>query len=147
MSNHIATINWKRNGRPFEYQKYSRNHQWKFDGGLEIFASASPSYLGDPENIDPEEAFVASIASCHMLSFLALACKEKLVVDDYGDEAVGVLEKVGTKLAITKVTLNPIVKWSGDKQPDAPTIQKLHHNAHEQCFIANSVKTEISINV
>ena len=140
------TLTWKRGDLPFEYQKYSRNHTWKFDGGHEMTASAAPAYLGDPKNVDPEEAFVASLSSCHMLTFLAIACKQKFVMDDYVDEAVGVMEKNAEgKLAITKVTLKPKITFSGDKKPTAEELDKMHHAAHENCFIASSVKTEITV--
>ena len=109
-------------------------------------ASAAPAYLGDPKNVDPEEAFVASLSACHMLTFLALACKQKFVLDEYIDEAVGHMEKNAEgRLAITKVTLKPKLKWGGDKQPTAEELEKIHHAAHENCFIANSVKTEVTV--
>ena len=109
-------------------------------------ASAAPAYLGNPKNVDPEEAFVASLSSCHMLTFLAIACKQKFVMDDYVDEAVGVMEKNAEgKLAITKVTLKPKITFSGEKTPSAEELDKMHHAAHENCFIANSVKTEITV--
>ena len=143
MSEHKTTLTWKRGGLPFEYQKYSRNHMWKFDGGHEMTASAAPAYLGDPKNVDPEEAFVASLSSCHMLTFLAIACKQKFVLDEYVDDAIGQMEKNAEgKMAITKVTLRPKLKWSGDKQPTVEELDKIHHAAHDNCFIANSVKTE-----
>ena len=140
------TLTWKRGDLPFEYQKYSRNHTWKFDGGHEMTASAAPAYLGDPKNVDPEEAYVASLSSCHMLTFLAIACKQKFVMDDYVDEAVGVMEKNAEgKLAITKLTLKPKITFSGEKKPSAEELDKMHHAAHENCFIANSVKTEVTV--
>ncbi|HVI81263.1 MAG TPA: OsmC family protein [Chthoniobacterales bacterium] len=146
MSEHKTTLTWKRGGLPFEYQKYSRNHMWKFDGGHEMTASAAPAYLGDPKNVDPEEAFVASLSSCHMLTFLAIACKQKFVLDEYVDDAIGQMEKNAEgKMAITKVTLRPKLKWSGDKQPTAEELDKIHHAAHDNCFIANSVKTEVTV--
>jgi organic hydroperoxide reductase OsmC/OhrA len=119
---------------------------WKFDGGHEMTASAAPAYLGDPKNVDPEEAFVASLSSCHMLTFLAIACKQKFVLDEYVDDAIGQMEKNAEgKMAITKVTLRPKLKWSGDKQPTAEELDKIHHAAHDNCFIANSVKTEVTV--
>src|SRR6267142_287763 len=141
MSEHKMTLTWNRGDAPFEYQKYSRNHSWKFDGGHEMTASAAPAYLGDPE-----DAFVASLSACHMLTFLAIACKQKFVLDEYVDEAVGHMEKNAEgRLAITKVTLKPKLKWGGDKQPSAEELDKIHHAAHENCFIANSVKTEVTV--
>jgi organic hydroperoxide reductase OsmC/OhrA len=146
MSEHKTTLTWKRGDLPFEYQKYSRNHMWKFDGGHEMTASAAPAYLGDPKNVDPEEAFVASLSSCHMLTFLAIACKQKFVLDEYVDDAIGQMEKNAEgKMAITKVTLRPKLKWSGDKQPTVEELDKIHHAAHDNCFIANSVKTEVTV--
>jgi len=146
MSEHKMTLTWKRGDAPFDYQKYPRNHTWKFDGGHEMTASAAPAYLGDPKNVDPEEAFVASLSACHMLTFLAIACKQKFVLDEYVDEAVGHMEKNAEgRLAITKVELHPKLKWGGDKQPMAEELDKMHHAAHENCFIANSVKTEVTV--
>jgi len=146
MSEHKITLTWKRGDTPFEYQKYSRDHTWKFEGGHEMQASAAPAYLGNPKLADPEEAFVASLSSCQMLTFLAIAAKKKFVLDEYVDEAVGHMEKNAEgRLAITHVTLKPRLKFSGDKQPTAEEIEEMNHTAHEQCFIANSVKTEITI--
>ena len=146
MSEHKITLTWKRGDLPFDYQKYSRDHTWKFDGGHEMQASAAPAYLGNPKNVNPEEAFVASLSSCHMLTFLAIACKQKFVLDEYTDEAIGHMEKNAEgKLAITRVTLQPKIKFSGDKQPTSEELDKMHHAAHEDCFIANSVKTEITV--
>ncbi len=140
------TLTWKRGDLPFEYQKYSRNHTWKFDGGHEMTASAAAAYLGDPKNVNPEEAYVASLSSCHMLTFLAIACKQKFVLDEYVDEAVGHMEKNAEgKMAITKVTLTPKITFSGDKKPSAEELGKMHHAAHDSCFIASSVKTEITV--
>ena len=146
MSEHKITLTWKRGDKPFEYHKYSRDHTWKFDGGHEMQASAAPAYLGNPELVDPEEAFVASLSSCQMLTFLAIAAKKKFVLDEYVDEAIGYMEKnADGKLAITRVTLRPLLKFSGEKQPTAQEIEEMNHAAHEQCFIANSVKTEVKV--
>ena len=140
------TLTWKRGDVPFEYQKYPRDHTWKFDGGHEMTASAAPAYLGNPKHVDPEEAYVASLSSCHMLTFLSIACKQKFVMDEYVDEAVGVMEKnTEGKLAITRLTLKPRIKFSGEKQPTKEELDKMHHAAHENCFIASSVKTEIKV--
>ena len=109
-------------------------------------ASAAPAYLGNPNLVDPEEAFVASLSSCHMLTFLAIACKKRFVLDEYSDDAVGMMEKnADGRLAITRVTLRQRLKFSGDKQPTPQEIEEMNHAAHEQCFIANSVKTEIRV--
>ena len=146
MSEHKVNLTWKRGDVPFEYQKYPRNHTWKFEGGHEMTASAAPAYLGDPKQVDPEEAFVASLSSCHMLTFLAMACKKKFVLDEYVDDAVGVMEKNAEgRLAIRHVTLKQRLKFSGDRQPTAQEIEEMNHLAHDQCFIANSVKTEIKV--
>ena len=146
MSEYKITLTWKRGDKPFEYQKYSRDHTWKFGGGHEMQASAAPTYLGNPNLVDPEEAFVASLSSCHMLTFLAIACKKKFVLDEYVDEAVGHMEKNAEgRLAITRVVLRQRLKFSGDKQPTAQEIEEMNNAAHEQCFIANSVKTEVKV--
>jgi organic hydroperoxide reductase OsmC/OhrA len=146
MSEHKVSLRWERGDAAFEYQKYPRNHTWKFDGGHEMQASAAPAYLGDPKNVDPEEAFVASLSSCHMLTFLAIACKKKFVLDEYVDEAVGHMEKNAEgRSAITRVVLKQKLKFSGDKQPTAQELEEMNHAAHEQCFIANSVKTEVTV--
>jgi organic hydroperoxide reductase OsmC/OhrA len=146
MSEHKITLTWKRGDKPFEYQKYSRDHTWKFDGGHEMQASAAPAYLGNPNLVDPEEAFVASLSSCQMLTFLAIAAKKKFELDEYVDEATGYMDKNAEgKLAITRVTLRPRLKFSGEKQPNTQEIEEMNHAAHEQCFIANSVKTEVKV--
>ena len=145
MSQHTASINWQAESEDPSYDVYTRNHTWSFDNGSSVNASATPEYKGDPANIDPEEAFVASIASCHMLTFLAIASKKRLVVRAYSDNAVGHLEKTDTgKFAITRVQLQPKVKFAADT-PSADTLTKMHHSAHEHCFIANSVNTKVEI--
>src|ERR1041384_4489822 len=137
MSEHKVTLTWQRGDKPFEYQKYSRDHTWKFDGGHEMQATAAPVYLGNPKLVDPEEAFVASLSSCHMLTFLAIACKKKFMLDEYVDDAVGHMEKNDQgRLAITRVELHPKLKFSGDKQPTEQELEEMHHMAHDQCFIA-----------
>jgi organic hydroperoxide reductase OsmC/OhrA len=108
--------------------------------------TAAPAYLGNPANVDPEEAFVASLSSCHMLTFLAIACKQKFVLDSYEDEAIGYMEKNAEgRMAITRVELRPMLIWSGDRIPTAEELDKMHHAAHENCFIANSVKTNVTV--
>ncbi len=148
MSEYTATIKWQRDGQDFLSNKYSRGHTWTFDGGAEVPASSSPHVVPVPmsvaANVDPEEAFVASLSSCHMLWFLAIAAKRKFVVDSYIDNAVGTLEKdADSKLAITRVTLRPQIKFSGDSEPTPGELENMHHEAHEKCFIANSVKTQV----
>ena len=146
MSEHKATLRWERGDAEFSYQKYPRDHTWSFDGGHTMTATAAPAYLGNPANTDPEEAFVASLSSCHMLTFLAIACKKKFVLDEYVDDAAGVMEKNSEgRLAITRVTLRQRLKFSGDKQPTPQELDEMNHAAHEQCFIANSVKTEVKV--
>ena len=145
MSEHRCTVVWKGGDAPFTYDEYSRDHAWRFPGGEEVAASAAPSFLGNDARVDPEEGLVASLSSCHMLTFLAIAARKRLVVASYEDDAVGVMEKnEDGKLAVTRVTLRPAIEWGGDA-PDAATIDKMHHKAHENCFIANSVKTEIVV--
>ncbi|MBW8183793.1 OsmC family protein [Shewanella nanhaiensis] len=149
MSEYLAIINWKRAAdESFIDNEYSRGHQWSFDGGVEISASSSPHIVPLPfsveANVDPEEAFVASLSSCHMLFFLGIAAKRRWVVDAYHDNAVGVMElDESGKMAMTKVLLRPKVTFSGEKQPSLAQLEKVHHQSHEQCFIANSVKTEV----
>jgi len=146
MSEHTAILRWKRTSEDFTYQSYNRGHTWIFDGGSEIRASAAPGYLGDADCVDPEEAFVAALASCHMLTFLAVAARQKFVVDAYRDEAVGCMEKNSAgKMAITTVKLNPKITFSGEKTPTEAELQALHHAAHENCFIANSVLTKVEV--
>jgi len=152
MSVHAATIRWQRDGRHFANNQYSRGHTWEFDGGAVVPASASPDVVPLPmsiaENVDPEEAFVAALASCHMLVFLSIAAKRGYVVDEYQDEASGVMaEDEQGKLAITKVTLRPAATYSGGKRPTRQQVEKMHHRSHELCFIANSVKTVVETEV
>jgi organic hydroperoxide reductase OsmC/OhrA len=146
MSEYKVTLKWDRGGAEFSYQKYPRDHTWSFDGGDTISATAAPEYLGNPAYVNPEEAFVASLSSCHMLTFLAVACKQKFVIDSYEDEAVGHMEKnADGKLAITRVELRPKIEWGGDQRPSTEELDKMHHAAHENCFIANSVTTEVMV--
>jgi len=145
MSEHHVVVEWRRGGIAFTYETYSRSHSWQFDGGVCVDASASPEYRGDPAHVDPEEAFVAAISSCHMLSFLAVASRKRWTVDRYHDHAVGRMEKnEHGKLAVTHVTLRPAVGFSGDL-PSDDAVLKAHEVAHENCFIANSVRTEIVV--
>jgi organic hydroperoxide reductase OsmC/OhrA len=146
MSEHKAAIIWARNGADFSYKTYSRDHVWRFDNGVETPASAAPAYLGNPQRVDPESAFVAALSSCHMLTFLALASYKGFVVDNYDDNAVGFLEKnANGKIAVTRVELRPRILFSGDKQPTQADLDWLHEKAHKECFIANSVTTEVSV--
>ena len=146
MSEHRATIRWTRETESFAYDDYSRSHSWAFPGGTVVEAASAPDYLGDPDRVDPEEALVAAISSCHMLTFLALASKKRFVVDRYDDPAVGVMEKnEDGKLAVTRVVLRPSVAFSGARQPSPEDLERMHHQAHEHCFIANSVRTRIDV--
>ncbi len=150
MSNHRAVILWQRASADFLNGRYSREHTWSFDGGLAIPASPSPLVVpapfSNPASVDPEEAFVASVSSCHMLTFLYLASRDGFVVDRYQDEAVGVMTKNEKGVPwISSITLNPGIAWSGKKLPTPQDQQRLHHLAHEQCFIANSIKTEVIV--
>ena len=143
---YTATIHWHRGpDEAFCDNRYSRGHQWSFDGGVTVRASASPHVVprySDPAGVDPEEAFIAALSSCHMLTFLHLAAKLGLVVDAYDDTAEGVMAKTAGKVWVSVVTLRPCVRWGG-VIPDPAQVAALHHAAHEDCFIANSVKTEI----
>jgi organic hydroperoxide reductase OsmC/OhrA len=149
MSEYIAKIHWVRSSdENYIDNKYSRGHEWTFDGGITVQASSSPHVVSLPysveANVDPEEAFVASLSSCHMLFFLSIAAKKRYVVDLYVDNAVGIMEKGDDgKVSMTKVTLRPNVQFSGDKKPTIEQLEKMHHLSHDQCFIANSVKTEV----
>jgi organic hydroperoxide reductase OsmC/OhrA len=148
MTPYSAVIAWQRDGQPFSDRRYQLQHQWRFDGGSVVAASSSPQVvalpMSDASAVDPEEAFVASLASCHLLWFLDIACRAGWVVDDYRDEASGVLARNAEgRAAMTVVTLRPQVRFAGDHQPDAAEIHRLHGQAHAECFIANSVKTEV----
>lgn len=147
MAEYSACIRWQRQQQTFTDQRYSRRHLWQFDGGLQVPGSSSPHSVplpySDPAAVDPEEAFVASVSSCHMLWFLSLAAKAGWVVDDYRDDAVGVMARNAEgQMAITVVTLRPAVRFEG-RQPPGDALARLHHEAHERCYIANSVKSEI----
>jgi organic hydroperoxide reductase OsmC/OhrA len=146
MSEHTATIAWRRETPDLAYETYNRDHDWSFDAGITVRASANPAYLGSENCVDPEEAFVASLSSCHMLTFLALAARKRYVVDAYEDRAVGILDKDSAgHLAMTRVTLRPQVTFSGEKVPGPEELRQLHERAHHACFIANSVKTEVVV--
>jgi organic hydroperoxide reductase OsmC/OhrA len=150
MSSYTATIRWTRDpNTDFARGQYSRAHSWAFDGGAVLPASPSPQVVPPPRTnqaaVDPEEAFVASLSSCHMLFFVDFARRAGIVVDSYVDEAEGVLEKrADGRMAMTRVTLHPRVTWGGTP-PDEAAIADLHHRAHEACFIANSVTTEVVV--
>lgn len=148
MSEHKATIVWQRGEQAFTDNAYSRGHLWKFDGGLTVPASASPDVvplpMSVPENVDPEEAFVAAISSCHMLTFLAIAAKRGFVIDSYTDAAVGIMGKNAEKrICVKQVILEPKISFTGSRIPTLQQLRKLHDQAHHNCFIANSVTTEV----
>ncbi|HEX9167207.1 MAG TPA: OsmC family protein [Gemmatimonadales bacterium] len=149
MGEYQATVKWERSGATFTDQKYSRAHRWVFDGGLTVPASASPHVVARPFTleaaVDPEEAFVAALSSCHMLWFLSIAAGQGFVVDCYEDRATGVMAKNAEgRLAMTEVTLRPVVQWAG-REPSPEALEALHAKAHEECFIANSVRTRVRV--
>jgi organic hydroperoxide reductase OsmC/OhrA len=148
MHRYTATTTWARDGAPFTDLRYSRAHRWKFDGGVDLLGSASPLHVrvpfSDPAGVDPEEAFVASISSCHLLSFLYVAAKRGVVVESYVDDAEGVMsENAEGRLAVTRVVLRPRVTYA--TPPDASEEAAMHHQAHDDCYIANSVRTEVLV--
>jgi organic hydroperoxide reductase OsmC/OhrA len=150
MSEHKARITWKRTGPDFLKGKYSREHTWTFDGGVTVPASSSPSVVPAPFSnanaVDPEEAFVASLSSCHMLTYVWLAYRDGFIVDSYEDDAVGKMEKNERGVPwVHQVTLHPKIAYSGTKLPSPADEERLHHKAHEECFVANSVKTEVTV--
>ncbi|HXQ64087.1 MAG TPA: OsmC family protein [Steroidobacteraceae bacterium] len=148
MAQYLAEVSWQRGSQPFLDNRYSRRHLLRFDGGLEVAGSASPHVvpmpLSDPAAVDPEEAFVASLASCHMLWFLSIAAGRNFRVDRYRDPASGTMARdAAGRMAMTVVTLRPEVAFSGAAIPSDADVEEMHHAAHAECFIANSVKTEV----
>lgn len=148
MSNYEMEIVWARDGAVFNDNRYSRRHRWLFDGGVDVPASSSPHVVPVPQSevaaVDPEEAFVASLASCHMLWFLSLAAARGYVVDGYRDKAVGIMgDDASGKIAMISVTLHPAVDFVGERLPTKEQVIALHEEAHGRCYIANSVKTEV----
>jgi organic hydroperoxide reductase OsmC/OhrA len=150
MAHHTATISWERSGPDFLKGIYSREHTWAFDGGLVVPASSSPLNVrlpfSNPANVDPEEAFVASISSCHMLTYLFLAYQRGFQVDSYQDLATGLVTRneKGTPW-VSSVVLHPEIAYSGERVPTEAEVAELHHQSHEQCFIANSVRTAVTV--
>jgi organic hydroperoxide reductase OsmC/OhrA len=147
---YTATIRWTRDGASFPDNRYSRGHTWAFDGGVTVPASSSPLVVPPPlareDAVDPEEAFVAALSSCHMLTFLAIAAKKRFTVDAYEDHALGVMTKnQNGKLFVSKVTLDPRIEFSGETVPTPEQIADMHHLAHKECFIANSVLTDVVV--
>ncbi len=145
MSEHKATIRWRKETESFAYADYNREHSWDFENGLKLTASAAPQFQGHPDCLDPEEAFVASLSSCHMLTLLAICAKKRRTVLSYTEQAVGFLEESEAgQLVVARVELHPHVEFQ-DWQPTTAELEKLHDSAHHHCFIANSVKTEIQV--
>jgi organic hydroperoxide reductase OsmC/OhrA len=145
-----ASLVWQRGTQPFTDQRYSRAHEWIFDGGLHVPASSSPLSvplpMSDAANVDPEEALVAAVSSCHMLFFLSIAAQRGYVVDHYRDHALGVMDSnADGKMAMTTITLRPAIAFSGQVRPDAAQLDALHHEAHDRCYIANSIKAEVIV--
>jgi organic hydroperoxide reductase OsmC/OhrA len=150
MSTYSARILWSRGDQAFTDRRYSRAHRMHFDGGVDLPGSSSPQVVplpySDAAAVDPEELFVASLSSCHMLWFLDLACRAGWCVDAYDDDAVGTMAPDGEgRLAMTEVVLRPAVAFAGERRPDAAEVERLHHAAHEACFIAHSVRSEVRI--
>jgi organic hydroperoxide reductase OsmC/OhrA len=150
MSEYTATVSWQRGTARFLDNRYSRAHEWRFDGGTVVPASSSPHSvpvpLSDPRGVDPEEAFVAALSSCHMLWFLSIAAKGGFVIESYEDHAAGYLEKnEDGRLAMTRVVLRPAIRFSGESVPTADQIRDLHDRSHHQCYIANSVRTVVTV--
>jgi organic hydroperoxide reductase OsmC/OhrA len=150
MSRHTAQVSWTRGDARFTDGRYSRGHAWRFDGGAEAAASSSPHSVplphSRPEAVDPEEAFVASISSCHMLWFLSIAAKRRHTVEEYVDEAEGFLERDGAgRMSMSRVVLRPRIVFAADHAPSTADIGSMHDEAHHACYIANSVKTVITI--
>jgi organic hydroperoxide reductase OsmC/OhrA len=145
MSEHHAKITWQRTSQDYTYQTYNRAHDWRFTA-VTVPASATKEYRGDPDRVNPEEALVAALSSCHMLTFLAIAAKRRLSLDSYVDDAIGFMEKnEAGRLAITRVTLRPKIVWTAGVSVSGADLEKMHHEAHEGCFIANSVTTKITV--
>ena len=147
---YTAGVIWTREGAVFTDNRYSRGHVWRFDGGVEVPASSSPLSVKLPlsraDAVDPEEALVAAVASFHMLFFLGFAAKARFVVDKYEDSALGVMTKNEQgKLFVSKITLRPAISFSGPKRPSAQELDALHHHAHEECYVANSVRAEVVV--
>ena len=148
MAERKTTILWNRNGAAFTDNRYSRGHRWLFDGGVEVPASSCPQIIPPPLSmeaaVDPEEAFVVSLSSCHMLWFLSVAAKRGFAVESYRDEAVGTMMKDAFgKVAMTRIILRPEVRFSDDHLPTSDELTAIHHEAHDCCYLANSVKTEV----
>lgn len=147
MSEHHASVVWSRTSADFTYESYNRAHEMRFKNGAVVLpASSAPEFRGDKARVDPEEAFVASLSSCHMLTFLALCARKRLTVESYEDNAVGMLEKgADGKLWMSRVALRPHVCFASSVTVSRETLAEIHHSAHQECFIANSVKTSVTV--
>jgi organic hydroperoxide reductase OsmC/OhrA len=147
MSEHHASVRWTRTSADFTYDSYNRAHAVTFKTGAIVLAgSAAPAFKGDADRVDPEEAFTASLSACHMLSFLAICARKRLTVDSYADDAVGFMEKgANGKLWVARVRLHPLVKFAPGTSVAPAMLAEIHHLAHLECFIANSVKTDVSV--
>jgi organic hydroperoxide reductase OsmC/OhrA len=146
MSTHEAHVSWSRTSPDFLYDTYPRAHTVRWGSGGSQPASSAPEYLGDPDRLNPEEAFVGALSSCHMLTFLAICARKRLTVDHYEDQAVGFLEKnAAGRLAITRVELRPVVRFAPGVEVDADALARLHDTAHRNCFIAQSVQSEVRV--
>jgi peroxiredoxin-like protein len=148
MGAHLASIHWQRNGQDFNYEVYDRTFTIKFSGGTTIQASNPTEYFGKQELSNPEELLVSALSGCYMQTFLAVACKYGYVIDSYTDEAVGITDKNERgKISVTKITLHPKIKFSGSKLPDDNAINKMREKAHENCFISNSINSQVNIEI
>ena len=146
MSEHHASVVWRRTSADFTYDTYNRAHEVRYkSGAIVVPSSSAPAFKGDAERVDPEEAFVAALSSCHMLTFLAICARKRITVESYEDDAVGLLEKDGAKFWMTRVTLKPRVRFASGTEIDAAKLADIHHKSHEECFIANSVKTDVTV--
>ncbi len=150
MTQFKAAIAWERGQQPFVDNRYSRAHEWRFDGGLTVAGSSSPHSvplpMSDPAAVDPEEALVAAVSSCHMLFFLSIAAQRGLIVDSYLDHAVGVLDRDAQgKMAMTLITLAPSIAFGGTGKPEPAELAAIHHAAHDKCYIANSIKADVVV--
>jgi organic hydroperoxide reductase OsmC/OhrA len=147
MTEHHASVRWARTSPDFTYDTYNRAHDVTFKHGAIVLPSSSaPAFKGDADRVDPEETFVAALSSCHMLSFLAICARKRITVEAYEDDAVGILEKgANGKLQVTRVTLHPRVRFAEGTWPDAATVDAIHHQSHNECFIANSVTADVTV--
>lgn len=145
MSEHRAELTWQRKIHPEDSATFCRNHTLTLNGGQQVNASSAASFKGDAQCADPEQLLVGAVSSCHMLTFLAVADIKGFTVESYHDDAVGFLTKAERGMELSRIELSPTIVFSGDKQPDAAALAKLHDSAHRNCFIGNSIKAEVSV--